>query len=91
MRNITQLTAILASEIECEIFEKHMMPALKIVEAILQKTPEAQPTAYLVIGHYEELFMSRDEACKYANRIKAKVVPLYSKDSLLEEIVKDLK
>ncbi|CAN0620291.1 protein of unknown function [Burkholderia multivorans] len=39
---LTQLASILASEIECSVFERHVAPALEVARAVLAESPALQ-------------------------------------------------
>jgi hypothetical protein len=73
--SIDQIESILASEIECSIFEDHVVPALNAARKVLADTPAI---AWMVKGNFNDFFTDLEEAHKYAMTVRAKVIPLYA-------------
>lgn len=76
--DLSRISAILASEIECSVFEKDVQPALDVARKALAKDGPSGAIAWMVIGHYTELFTDLEEASKYALTIGMEVTPLYA-------------
>ncbi|WP_175764177.1 hypothetical protein [Burkholderia ambifaria] len=73
--DINKIQSILAAEIECSVFEQHVLPALEIAKKAEQENPAV---AWMVRGHFTELFTDLEEAHRYASTIGAKVINLHS-------------
>jgi hypothetical protein len=54
-KTLTKISSILASEIECSIFEEHVVPALEVARKVLaaqQPEPRAEATAHWWDGEW---------------------------------------
>lgn len=73
--DINKIQSILAAEIECSVFEQYVLPALEIAKTM---EDENSVVAWMVRGHFTELFTDLEEAHRYASTIGAKVINLRS-------------